>query len=50
MLKATCTNPEDHAEPYIVRLSRKAIEVGLPCCPCGQEMVLEETEEGEDPE
>jgi hypothetical protein len=38
MLKATCNNPEEHAEPYIVRLSRKAIEIGLPCCPCGQRM------------
>jgi hypothetical protein len=42
---------DGHAEPYIVRRSRKAIEIGLPCCPCGQEMVLDDPgEEEEDSE
>lgn len=45
MLKAFCPANEDHKEDYIVRLTRKQVEVGLPICPCGKEMVLEEKEE-----
>lgn len=33
---------------YIVRTSRKWIEVGVPTCPCGTVMVYEEPEEAED--
>lgn len=42
MLKAVCVANGDHGEDYIVRLSRKTIEIGLPMCPCGKEMVIEE--------
>ena len=37
MLKAECAPCE-----YIVRLSRKAAEYGMPTCPCGEEMRLAE--------
>jgi hypothetical protein len=43
MLKAVCP-----MEGYTVRLTRKWIEVGLPYCPCGMEMELEERDEDDD--
>lgn len=48
MLKAFCPANEDHKEDYIVRLTRKQVDIGLPICPCGKEMVLEEKEGKED--
>lgn len=42
MLKAYCPANEDHKEDYIVRLTQKQVEIGLPVCPCGKEMLLEE--------
>lgn len=48
MLKLKCPGGESHEDDYIVRASRKVIEIGLPVCPCGKELVLEESsEEGE---
>lgn len=41
MLKAEC--PDDG---YTVRLTRKWVEVGMPTCPCGTELVLEDKGEG----
>lgn len=45
MLKAFCAKNEHHAEDYIVRLTKKQTDVGMPICPCGKEMELEEKEE-----
>lgn len=45
MVKATCVNPEEHADPYIVRLSKKALAIGVPTCPCGNEMEADSPEE-----
>ena len=42
MLKAVCGECG-----YTVRLTRKWAEVGLPSCPCGPELVLEDAEDGE---
>ncbi len=53
MLKATCVGTEDEegfrtectiseGEAYTIRLTKKWAEVGLPTCPCGGEMALEE--------
>lgn len=39
MLKAECP-----ADGYVVRLSRKWAEVGMPTCPCGEELVLDEAD------
>jgi hypothetical protein len=44
MLKLQCPAVDNHAEPYILRGSRKSISEGLPVCPCGTEMVAEEPE------
>jgi hypothetical protein len=41
MLKIVCAAGH---EPYIVRASKKVIEQGLPACPCGEEMVVENKE------
>lgn len=35
MLKIVCDN---HDEPYILRASRKTLDIGLPTCPCGETM------------
>jgi hypothetical protein len=35
MLKVSCPSCPD----YVARMSRKAIEIGLPTCPCGEQMV-----------
>jgi hypothetical protein len=45
MRKLVCAANETHAEDYIVRASAKVIAMGLPVCPCGLEMVLEEKED-----
>jgi hypothetical protein len=42
MLKVTCP-----MEGYTVRMTRKWIAVGLPYCPCGMEMELEDKEDGD---
>lgn len=43
LLKLVCHMVSDkHHEDYIVRASKKAIEVGLPVCPCGAMMKVEE--------
>ena len=43
MLKVVCP-----MEGYTVRMTRKWIAVGLPYCPCGMEMELEDKEDGDD--
>lgn len=48
MHKLICENPEEHKEPYILRGSKKAIELGLPLCPCGKEMIADEPENPDD--
>lgn len=45
MLKAYCEKNAVHVEDYVVRLTKKQTDIGMPCCPCGKEMVLEEKEE-----
>jgi hypothetical protein len=46
--KLTCPANEHHSEDYIVRASKKMIEIGIPTCPCGKEFYPEPLEE-EDP-
>lgn len=45
MLKAECQDTEcpyldDSGKGYVVRLTQKWVEIGMPSCPCGSEMVL----------
>lgn len=63
MLKAMCTGRvwddeagdyiergcelSDGGDGYVIRLTKKWAELGLPTCPCGGEMILEEKDGGE---
>jgi hypothetical protein len=45
LLKAVCPDPVcmcRQATPYTIRITRKWIEYGLPTCPCGVQMIIEE--------
>jgi hypothetical protein len=45
MLKAICDDsecPYGEESPYTIRLTKKWVEVGLPSCPCGAEMIVTE--------
>lgn len=57
MLKASCAGTVDEdgfatecaiseGEAYTIRLTKKWAEVGLPTCPCGGSMILEDKSEG----
>jgi hypothetical protein len=41
LVKVFCPECEAREEPYIVRMSRGAIERGFPVCPCGCEMTFD---------
>lgn len=45
MLKLYCPPNEEHETEYIVRASKKVIDIGVPTCPCGKEMKVEEPDE-----
>ncbi len=49
LLKLECKPNEEHEESYIIRTTKKALDIGIPTCPCGQEFVVEvKSEEEED--
>ena len=36
-----------HEEDYVIRASKKSLDIGIPICPCGVEFVQEVKEEEE---
>jgi hypothetical protein len=44
MLKLVCHGVKEPHDVYTVRASKKVTEMGMPSCPCGEEMYVEEKE------